>query len=463
MSLEIEQSSLKDQFLEILQNEDVLQIREFLNDQNISDVAELINELPEYEHQIVGNMSVHRAASVFKILDLSTQKNIIQELTPFKTAELLNELPADDRTAFLEELPSEVVKELIKLLDAEERKITLSLLGYPEESVGRLMTPDYIAVRVDWTVQEVLEHIREVGKDKETIDVIYVVNDKGEFVDDMRIREILLASPDKIVGDIIDNRSITLNVNDDQEVANQVFKMNNRVALPVVDDKNILLGIVTIDDILWVASEEFSEDMQKMGGTEALDEPYLEIPLLKLFKKRVVWLIVLFLGEMLTATAMGYFEDEIAKAVVLALFVPLIISSGGNSGSQASTLIIQAMAVGELSIIDWWRVLRRELVQGILLGSILGIIGFVRIVVWSSIFPELYGVHSLMIAATVGFALLGVVLWGTLIGSMFPLLLKKLGADPAVSSAPFVATMVDVTGLIIYFSLAFIFLEGLLL
>jgi len=463
MSLENEQSSLKDQFLEILQKEDVLQIREFLNDQNISDVAELINELPEYEHQIVGNMSVHRAASVFKILDLSTQKNIIQELTPFKTAELLNELPADDRTAFLEELPSEVVKELIKLLDVEERKITLSLLGYPEESVGRLMTPDYISVQVDWTVQEVLEHIREVGKDKETIDVIYVVNDKGGFVDDMRIREVLLAGPDKIVGDIIDNRFITLNVNDDQEVANQVFKMNNRVALPVVDDKNILLGIVTIDDILWVASEEFSEDMQKMGGTEALDEPYLEIPLLKLFKKRVVWLIVLFLGEMLTATAMGYFEDEIAKAVVLALFVPLIISSGGNSGSQASTLIIQAMAVGELSIIDWWRVLRRELVQGLLLGSILGLIGFVRIVVWSSIFPELYGVHSLMIAATVGFALLGVVLWGTLIGSMFPLLLKRLGADPAVSSAPFVATMVDVTGLIIYFSLAFIFLEGLLL
>jgi len=278
MSLEFEQSSLKDQFLEILQQEDVLQIREFLNDQNISDVAELINELPEYEHQIVGNMSVHRAASVFKILDLSTQKNIIQELTPFKTAELLNELPADDRTAFLEELPSEVVKELIKLLDAEERKITLSLLGYPEESVGRLMTPDYIAVRVDWTVQEVLEHIREVGKDKETIDVIYVVNDKGEFVDDMRIREVLLASPDKIVGDIIDNRFITLNVTDDQEVANQVFKMNNRVALPVVSNSNKLLGIVTIDDILWVAEEEFSEDIQKIGGTVALEAPYLDTP-----------------------------------------------------------------------------------------------------------------------------------------------------------------------------------------
>jgi magnesium transporter len=463
MSAELEQASIRELFLDLIQKEDVLLIREFLNDQNISDVAELINEFPEYEHQIIGNMSVHRAASVFKILDLGTQKNIILELPPFKTAELLNELPADDRTAFLEELPSEVVKELIKLLNPEERKITLALLGYPEESVGRLMTPDYIAVQVDWTVQEVLDHIREVGKDKETIDVIYVVNEKGEFIDDIRIREILLAKPDRVVEDIIDHRFITLNVNDDQEIANQTFKMNNRVALPVVDDKNILLGIVTIDDVLWVANEEFSEDMQKIGGTEALDEPYLEVHPLKLFKKRVVWLIVLFLGEMLTATAMGYFEDEIAKAVVLALFVPLIISSGGNSGSQASTLIIQAMAVGEISVSDWWRILRREIIQGLLLGSILGLIGFVRIVVWSSVFPEVYGEHYMMIGLTVGFSLLGVVLWGTLSGSMFPLLLKKLGADPAVSSAPFVATMVDVTGLIIYFSLAFIFLQGLLL
>lgn len=458
MSLEFEQPDLQEQFLEVLQKEDVLQIREFLNDQNISDVAALINEFPEYEPQIIGNMSVHRAASVFKILDLPTQKNIIQALPPFKTAELLNDLPADDRTSFLEELPSEVVKELIKLLDPEERKVTLALLGYPESSVGRLMTPDYITVGIEWSVLEVMEHIRDVGKNSETIDVIYVVNDKGELVDDMRIREIILASPDKKVEDIIDHRIITLNVNDDQEVANQTFKMNNRVALPVVDDKNILLGIVTIDDVLWVANEEFSEDMQKIGGTEALDEPYLEMPLFKLFKKRVVWLIVLFLGEMLTASAMGYFEDEIARAIVLALFIPLIISSGGNSGSQASTLIIQAMAVGELTVGDWYRVLRREILQGLMLGTILGIIGYTRIVVWSSIFPNLYGDNHHAVGLTVGFSLLGVVLWGTLSGSMFPLLLKKLGADPAVSSAPFVATMVDVTGLIIYFSLAYLIL-----
>jgi magnesium transporter len=260
----------------------------------------------------------------------------------------------------------------------------------------------------------------------------------------------------------MDERVISLHVNDDQEHANQVFKMNNRTALPVVDDNNVLLGIITIDDILWVASEEFSEDMQKMGGTEALNEPYLEMPLFKLFRKRIGWLVVLFIGEMLTATAMGYFEDEIAKAIVLTLFIPLIISSGGNSGSQASTLIIQAMAVDEISLEDWWRVMKREIASGLMMGSLLGLIGFIRVAVWQQ-FTHIYGPHWIFIGLTVGVSLIGVVLWGTLSGSMLPMLLKKLGADPAVSSAPFVATLVDVTGLIIYFSVAYIFLEGLLL
>jgi len=462
MSVDHEYDTTKEGFQEVIQSEDVLQIREFLNDQNISDVAELIYDFPDYESQIIGNISTHRAASTFKILDFPTQKRIIQELPAFKTAELLNELSADDRTSFLEELPSEVVKELIKTLDPEERKITLSLLGYPEDSVGRLMTPDYIAVEKDWTVKEVIDHIREVGKDSETIDVIYVVDDKGVFIDDVRIREIILANPDKKIEDVIDYRYIALNVTDDQETASQAFKMNNRVALPVLDNSNILLGIVTIDDVLWVTSEEFSEDIQKIGGTEALDEPYLEMPLLKLFKKRIVWLVVLFLSEMLTATAMGYFEDEIAKAVVLALFVPLIISSGGNSGSQASTLIIQAMALGEIHIADWWRVIRREILSGLLLGAVLGIIGFTRVMLWNQIFHT-YGDHSLLIASTVGFALVGVVLWGTVAGSMLPIVLKKFGADPATSSAPFVATLVDVTGLVIYFSVAYLIMRGILL
>lgn len=463
MPLEQEEIALQDQFEEVINSNDKLAIQEFLNNQNISDVAQLISDNEDYETQIISILSLHRAVSTFKILDVPEQKRIIRSLPPIKTAELLNELPADDRTAFLEELPNRVVRELIKLLNPEERKVTLSLLGYPEGSVGRLMIPDYIAVQEDWTVAEVLEEIRLEGRHMETIDVIYVINDAGEFIDDMRIKDVILAKPEKIVSEVIDRRFISLHVNDSQEEANNIFKMNNRVALPVVDDNNILLGIVTIDDMLWVANEEFTENIQRIGGTEALDEPYLEMPLFKLFLKRVGWLVILFIGEMLTATAMSFFEDEIAKAVVLALFVPLIISSGGNSGSQASTLIIQAMAMGEVYLEDWWRVLRREILSGLMLGTVLGFIGFFRIQVWSHFFPMVYGEHHLFIALTVGFSLIGVVLWGTLSGSMLPLLLKKLGADPATSSAPFVATLVDVTGLIIYFSFAYLFLRGILL
>ena len=459
---------VRDHFLELLESDNQLAIHDFLDEQNISVVAELVSELPEHESRILSTLSLHRAVSTFKILDFPVQKRIIQELSPAKTAELLNALPADDRTSFLEDLPSEVVKELIKLLNPEERKITLSLLGYPEGSVGRLMTPDYIAVLIDWTVRDVIRHIRQEGKDSETIDVIYVVDEKGHFIDDIRIREIILADPDKKIEDVIDNRYIALHVNDDQETASQAFKMNNRVALPVLDDNNVLLGIVTIDDVLWVTSEEFKEDIQKIGGTEALDEPYLEISFFRLIKKRVGWLIILFLSEMLTATAMAYFADEIAKAVVLSIFVPLIMSSGGNSGSQASTLIIQAMAVGEVTLSDWWRVMRREVFSGLVLGSILGIIGFVRIFVWHilmqhGVIGNLYGEHWLLIGLTVGFSLIGVVLWGTLAGSMLPIVLKKCGADPAVSSAPFVATLVDVTGLVIYFTVALVFMQGVLL
>ncbi|MDQ3681965.1 MAG: magnesium transporter, partial [Bacteroidota bacterium] len=379
-----------------------------------------------------------------------------------KTAELLNELPADDRTSFLEELPSDVVRELIKLLNPEERKITLSLLGYPENSVGRLMTPDYVYVNENNTVAEVLNIIRKVGKNSETIDVIYVINEKGELLDDIRIREFILASPGQKVSELMDERVISLNAFDDQEVANEVFKMNNRVALPVVSKGNKLLGIVTIDDVLWVANEEFSEDIQKIGGTAALDQPYLEMPLIALFKKRVVWLMVLFVGELMTISAMRQFEDEIAKVVILATFIPLIISSGGNSGSQAATLIIQAMALREISIADWWRIMRREIFSGLLLGTTLCIMGIGLIFLWH-FFSDAFGIYYISIAFTIGLSLIGVVLWGTLVGSMLPLILKKLGADPAASSTPFVATLVDVTGLIIYFSMAFAILSGKLL
>jgi magnesium transporter len=463
MPLELEEIPLQQQFEEIISTEDKLAIQEFLNDQNISDVAELIYENPDYETQIIAHLSIHRAASVFKILDINEQKRIIKNLPAFKSAELLNELPPDDRVSFLEELPNSTVRELIKTLDPEERKITLELLGYPENSVGRLMTPDYVYVYEDNSVTEVIDTIRRYGKNTETIDVIYVINIKGELLDDIRIKDIILASPDAKVNELMDDRFISLHVNDDQELANEAFKMNNRVALPVTDDSNILLGIITIDDVLWVTNEEFSEDIQKIGGTEALNEPYIDISIFKLVKKRAGWLVLLFFGELLTASAMQFFQKEIEAATVLTLFIPLIVSSGGNTGSQACTLIIQAMALGELTIADWWRVMKRELISGFLLGVILGSLGFMRILLWQRLHIFDYGIYWLPVAATIFFSLIGIVLWGSMMGSMLPIILKKFKLDPAASSAPFVATLVDVTGIVIYFSVAYFFLKGLLL
>jgi len=463
MALDMEEISLQQQFEDVIASEDKLAIKEFLNDQNISDVADLIYENPDFETQIISHRSIHRAAGVFKILEVGEQKRIIKNLPPFKSAELLNELPADDRVSFLEELPNSTVRDLLKTLDPHERKVTLELLGYPENSVGRLMNPNYVYVYENNTVEQAFQTIRRFGTNTETIDVIYVINQKGELLDDIRIRDFILASPDVLVSELMDERFIALNVNDDQEVANEVFKMNNRVALPVTDDQNILLGIVTIDDVLWVASEEFSEDIQKIGGTEALEEPYLDINIIKLLKKRAGWLILLFLGEMLTASAMQFFQDEIETATVLALFIPLIMSSGGNSGSQASTLIIQAMALGELTIADWWKVMKRELITGLLLGLILGSIGYLRIMLWQNLHIFNYGEYWSLVGATIFCSLTGIVLWGSLMGSMLPIILKRLKLDPAASSAPFVATLVDVTGIVIYFSVAYFFLKGLLL
>ncbi|HEX8656057.1 MAG TPA: magnesium transporter, partial [Hymenobacter sp.] len=339
----------------------------------------------------------------------------------------------------------------------------LQLLGYPEDSVGRLMTPDYIAIRETWTVQQVLDYIRQHGGQSETLSMLYVTDGQGVLIDDIRIREFLLSAPTARVRDLMDRRFVQLTADQDQEEAIDVFRRNDRNALPVVSDQGILLGIVTIDDILSIREQEDTEDMQKLGGSEALDEPYLATPLLSMLKKRAGWLVILLIGEMFTATALKSFEEEIAKAVVLSIFIPLIISAGGNAGSQATSLIIRAMSLGELSLGDWWRVMRRELATGVMLGLILGIVGLLRILLWSRIFPGEYGDYYWGIGLTVGSSLVGIVLWGSLCGSMLPLLLKRLGADPATSSAPFVATLVDVTGVVIYFAFALLFLSGTLL
>jgi magnesium transporter len=324
------------------------------------------------------------------------------------------------------------------------------------------MTPDLISVGADWTVREVLDYVREHGQDSETINVIYVVDDRGKLLDDVRIREFLLKPLDTKVSDLMDENVTALNVNASQEEAVNVFRKYDRSALPVVDSSGVLVGIVTTDDMLDVAEEEATEDIQKFGGMEAMEEQYMRIPLSRMVRKRASWLVILFVGEMLTASAMGYYEGAIAKAVVLALFLPMIISSGGNSGSQASMLIIRAMALGELTLRDWWRVMRKEVVAGLMLGCVLGVIGFMRVAVWAQ-FSNIYGPHWLLIAFTVGIALVGVVLWGSLSGSMLPFILRGLGADPATSSAPFVATLVDVTGLVIYFSIALLILRGSML
>ncbi|MFM1858252.1 MAG: magnesium transporter, partial [Bacteroidota bacterium] len=392
MSTEQTPSILASEFEALLAQNDQSVLHAFLDDQNISEVAELVENFPDEDVTIIAAMSIHRAASVFKILDLSSQKSVIRKLPANTTALLLNELPADDRTDFLEELPSNVVRELIKLLDPEERKITLSLLGYPENSIGRLMTPDYVYVYATDTINEVFATIRKYGKDSETINVIYVINEKGELIDDLRISDIILNPPHKKVAELIDGRVIALHPEDDQETASEIFKMNNRVALPVVSQSNKLLGIVTIDDILWVAGEEFSEDMQKMGGTAALEEPYLDVPLFKLYKKRIIWLLILFIGETLTIAAMSGFQKTLEHVLVLSTFIPLIISSGGNSGSQAATLIIQAMALGEITVQDWWRIARREIQSGLFMGVTLGLIGC-GIVLGGHYFLNLFGEH----------------------------------------------------------------------
>ena len=436
--------------LESMKFDEILTVLEKLDDQKKAIVFESLDE--------------YIAIKSFKVLPEKTRQTLIRKMHFERAAKLLNSLPDDDLTALIEGLPSRVVNELLKLLSDDNRHTLLSLLGYPEHSVGRLMTPHYIAVKAEWSIPEVFQYIRLHGQNSETVNVIYVLDDNGVLVDDIRMREFLFIEPTTHkVSDVMDHRFLALSVKDDETEAIKLFRKNNRFALPVIDDNGVMLGIVTIDDVLRLAEAEDTEDMQKIGGSEALDEPYNTISFFSLIKKRAGWLIILFLGEMLTATAMGYFQDEISKAVVLALFIPLIISSGGNSGSQASSIIIRAMALGEVTFADWFRVMRRELMSGFIMGAILGSVGFLRIFLWQQLHLFNYGVHWLLVSVTIFFALVGVVMWGTLAGSMLPIVLKKAGADPAASSAPFVATLVDVTGLIIYFSVAYVILRGTLL
>jgi len=427
------------------------------------EAAEAIVSLPPEDRLAAFSVLPHRpAAAVFEYMPEDAQRALAEAMRPKEAAAVLNLVADDDRTKFLSSLTADATEHILSLLTPDESAEAAALLKYPRGVVGRLMTMHYIAVPENWTVGQVLDYVRHHGQDSETLNVIYVIDDRGVLVDDIRIRELLVVPLEKKMSELMDRRYVILHTMDSQKDALDLFRREDRTALPVVDDSGCLVGIVTVDDVLDVASEAATREMQKFGGSEALDEPYMRVTLTGMVRKRAGWLVVLFLGEMLTATALGFFQHELDKAIVLSLFLPLIISSGGNSGSQASTLVIRALAVGDVSLADFWRVIRREVVTGLALGVILGAIGFLRISIWSA-FSNLYGPHWLLVATTVAVALVGVVLWGTLIGCGLPFILRRFGFDPATSSAPFVATLVDVTGLIIYFSVGLVVLRGALL
>ena len=403
------------------------------------------------------------AEELFVALDAREESQLLLELGRTERQLWLRQLPPDDAADLVQAAPDEVRDDLLALLDDPTRKEVVALLAYAEDDAGGLMSPRYVRVRPDMRVDEAIAYLRRQARERvETIYYIYVLDAQQRLLGVVSFRELFAAPAEKTVRDVMQTEPITVAEDLDQESVSKLIAQHDLMAVPVVDAEGRMKGIITVDDIVDVVEEEATEDIQKLGGSEALDAPYLEVSLLEMVRKRGVWLSVLFVGELFTASAMGYYEHEIARAVVLALFIPLVISSGGNSGSQASTLVIRAIALGEVRLRDWWRVLRREIATGLALGGLLGAIGLLRILLWPSR-ESLYGPHYGLVALSVGLALVGIVLWGAVAGSMLPFVLRRLGLDPATASAPFVATLVDVTGLMIYFTVASAVLRGTLL
>ncbi|MGH7875268.1 MAG: magnesium transporter [Candidatus Binatia bacterium] len=420
-------------------------------------------------------LSMEERIEGFEFLQRDDADNFFLQLSARDRMQLLLALPIgerrlwirllapDDAADVIQEAPAEERENFLSLLDNSSRREVKGLLDYAEDEAGGLMNTRYSRLRADMTVDEAISYLRRDARTREkTVYYVYVVDAQEHLLGVVSFRDLIVVPGDKLVSDVMRTEVISAPDDLDQEALSKLFMRHHLLMMPIVDAEGRIEGVVTVNDIVDVVQEEATEDIQKLGAVEALDEPYLEISLLRMIRKRAGWLAALFLGEMLTATAMGQFEAEIARAVVLALFVPLIISSGGNSGSQATTLVIRAMALGEIRLRDWWRVIRREMITGLGLGLILATIGFIRIVSWQVMFHA-YGEHYFLVALTVAFSLVGVVLWGSVAGSILPFILRGLGFDPASASAPFVATLVDVTGLVIYFSVAAVVLNGTLL
>ena len=429
-----------------------------------SELAKMLMTVPiEAALKAYESLPIGTQVKAFAYLDDGLQHKVIANATKARASNILNALSSDDRVTFYSSQKGIERSGYLELLNEKNKDAVHDILGYPENSVARLVNTDFATISIDVTIAQAIEHLKKNQRDTEAANVIYVVDKDGKLIDDIPVRRFILNDPDKKVADILDGYCVSLKMKDSKEEAVTKFKEYDRVVLPVTNLENTLLGVITVDDVLDAAEQRDTKEIQNFGGVEGLDYPYVKTSFFSLIKKRATWLIVLFVGEMLTATAMGYFDAEISKAVVLALFVPLIISSGGNSGSQAATLIIRAMALKELTIKNWWFVMKREILSGLTLGFILGTIGFIRIAVWQNLHLYNYGIYWFKLALTIFFSLIGIVMWGTLSGSMIPIVLKKFKLDPATSSAPLVATLVDVTGLIIYFTVAALLLKGTIL
>jgi magnesium transporter len=430
-----------------------------------ADIAEALNDLPEAAaSKVVAAMPFHLAVQVFDEPMLERRDELVEQLPDDFAIPLIQAMSADQQVKLFRALKESDRARLLHVLDAPTRDQLKLLMSYAPRTAGGLMTTEFVCVPAGMSAVDVRRHIAQVGRAKETVYAIYVVDDRQRLVRVVSLREVVMADSPVPIGQIGETtRPVTCRPSASREDVARLISKYNLLAIPVMDEGGHVLGIVTVDDVIDALVSEQTEDVQKFGGMEALDMPYMDIGFAPMVKKRAGWLSALFLGEMLTATAMGHFEHEISRAVVLAVFLPLIISSGGNSGSQATSLIIRALALREVRLGDWWRVAVREIPAGLALGGILGLVGLIRILVWQYFGFYDYGAHYWLIAATVALSLVGVVLFGSLVGSMLPFILRRLGFDPASASAPFVATLVDVTGLVIYFSVGLMLLRGTLL
>ena len=447
----------------LVTEKDWVKLKDVLKNIPAVDIAEFLEDTePEVAIVIFRLLLKPKAGEVFAYLSTSKGKELLEVFSRQQLKDVMNTLEPDDLVTLVEELPGRLTQKVLWSIKPEDQAEVLKLLGYPEQSIGRLMNTRLVRIVSTWTIEKSLQHIREFGDQAETINVIYVVDEEGKLIDDLRLTQIVMSDPQTRISEIMDHSFIALQAVDDQEEAVRMLGKYDRVALPVVDSDGVLVGLVTMDDVFDVAEEEATEDMQLMAGMHALDTHYSETGIFEMVRKRIGWLTVLFLGQMLTVSALASFEDTLAAAAILAFFIPMIISSGGNSGSQAATLIIRAISTGDIEERDWRKIFLRELLSGLMLGLIVGIMGGIVIAYWLHLRGEVLDLLMVYQILTVALSLVGVIIFGNLIGAMLPFIMTKLGFDPAITSAPFVATLVDVTGIIIYFSIASILLKGMI-